>query len=110
MAPRQTTPAPAVMDLRNLGPKTAQALAQIGICTLADLRRRGAVAAYVALKRSWPATSLNALYALVGAVENRDWREVQRTQRLELLNAVDAYESVHPAAPVRRGASKKNGV
>ncbi|MBP8145482.1 MAG: TfoX/Sxy family DNA transformation protein, partial [Inhella sp.] len=33
--------------------------------------------------------SLNLLYALIGAVEDRDWREVQREQRSAILLRLD---------------------
>lgn len=55
--------------LRNLGPKSREWLAAIGVHTADDLKRVGAVPAYLALKRARPAVSLNLLYALVGAVE-----------------------------------------
>jgi hypothetical protein len=88
-----------LQDLPNLGPKTAAWLRAVGVASLEDLRRRGAVPAFVALKRSVPRTSLNALYALAGAIEGRDWRTIRRTRKLELLLAVEDYERAHPAKP-----------
>jgi len=70
-------------------------LASAGIRSVAELRRVGAIAAYTRLQRSRPQASLNALYALVGALEGRDWREIQRTRKLELLTAVEDYERAH---------------
>ena len=32
-----------------------------------------------------PRASVNLLYALIGAVENRDWREVARSERTTIL-------------------------
>jgi predicted flap endonuclease-1-like 5' DNA nuclease len=84
--------------MRNLGPKTQQWLCEVGIRTPADLRRRGAIAAYVDLKRSRPGVSIVALYALLGAIEDRDWIEVKRTSKLALALAVEEYERAHPAA------------
>lgn len=87
-------------ELRNLGPRTRAMLARVGIGSAAALRRLGAVAAFVRLKRGWPRATLNALYALAGAIDGCDWREVRRTRRLQLVTAVEDYERAHPA---RRG-------
>jgi len=57
------------------------------------------------LKRSWPQASLNALYALAGAVEGVDWRQMKRTRKLELLTAVEDHERRHPAPRATRHAS-----
>jgi len=84
-------------DLRNLGPRSEKLLADIGIYTAEDLRRRGALEAYLELRRSGRVRSLNLLWALVGALEpwpeGRDWREVATSEaRLPLLLAVDARD------------------
>lgn len=84
--------------MRNLGPRTTLWLASIGITTPSRLRRVGPVAVYVRLKRAHRGVSLNALYALVGAVEDLHWTEVRRTCRLDLLLAVDDYERRHAVA------------
>jgi hypothetical protein len=99
-----------LQDLPNLGPKTAAWLRAVGVASLEDLRRRGAVPVYVALKRSVPRTSLNALYALAGAIEGRDWRGVRRRRRLELLLAVEDYERAHPAKPAASTAATLAGL
>ncbi len=83
--------------LRNLGPKSDEVLAAVGIGSAAQLRRVGAVRAYLRLKRHWAGASLNALYALAGALEDRDWRVVRRERRLELLTAVEDCERRRPA-------------
>lgn len=79
-------------QLLNLGPRSAEWLDAIGITSADTLRRVGAVAAFVKLKRSQPAASLNLLYALAGALEGVHWTEIRRTRRLELLLAVEDYE------------------
>ena len=94
--PRDT--ASPLTGLRNLGPRTTQRLASIGITTPSRLRRVGPIAAFVRLKRAHRGVSLNALYALVGAVEGMHWTDVRRTRRLDLLLAVDDYEHRHPVA------------
>ncbi len=84
-------------QLLNLGPKSAQMLVDASITTPAAMRRRGAIATYVAVKRAHPKASLNLLYALVGALEGMDWKQVQREQKLSLLMQIEDYERTHPA-------------
>ena len=68
-----------IRDLRNLGPATERMLAEVEIFNEEDLRRLGAVAAYRRLKfRFERGVSLNALYAMEGALTDRDWREIDR--------------------------------
>ena len=88
--------------LRNLGPASMRMLAAAGITRPAQLRRLGAAAAYVRVKRASSGASLNLLYALAGALDGTDWRAVKRTRRLELLTAVEDYERAHPAPASRR--------
>jgi DNA transformation protein len=87
-----------VRDLRNLGVKSEQILAEIGIYTADELRRQGAVRTFAELKRAGQAPSLNLLWALAGALdpwpEGTHWREVARGEsRLSLLLAIDDLEA-----------------
>ena len=96
-----------IRDLRNLGPRSEQLLADIGIYSVAQLRERGAVRIYVQLKRAGVAHSLNMLWALAGAMEpwpeGRHWREVSRGDtRLSLLLAVEDLEQTLAAAAPRQ--------
>jgi len=88
--------APSSSTLRNLGPVTQHWLESIKLGSPKALRRVGAVAAYVRLKRSRPGVSINALYALVGALEDCDWITIRRTRKLELALQVEDYERRHP--------------
>lgn len=81
-------------DLRNLGAKSEELLAQVGIRTVEQLRARGAVQTYVDLRRAKVANSMNMLWALSGALEpwpeGTHWREVARGDaRLSLMLAVE---------------------
>jgi hypothetical protein len=87
-----------IRDLRNLGMKSEQLLAGIGVRTADELRARGAVRAFAELKRSGASSSLSLLWALAGALEpwpeGRHWREVAHGDaRLSLLLALDDLES-----------------
>lgn len=111
-----------IRDLRNLGPRAERWLADAGIHSTEELRRRGALEAYLAVRRAGGTESLNMLWALAGALEpwpeGRDWREVAASEaRLPLLLAVEtrlaarkatleaAGEGVRVARPSRRQAS-----
>ena len=93
-----------IRDLRNLGVKSEAMLAQVGIRFVDQLRERGAVQAYVDLKRAGATNSLNALWALSGALEpwpeGRHWQEVARgDSRLSLMLAVEDCERGQTGAP-----------
>ncbi|HZW23799.1 TfoX/Sxy family protein [Noviherbaspirillum sp.] len=77
-------------DLRNLGPKSAEMLAAAGIRTPDALAERGALDAFIALKQAGLPASLNLLWALEGALSDRDWRTVARDDKLRLLTELEA--------------------
>jgi len=92
-----------VRDLRNLGARSEQLLRQIGVHSVQELRRRGAVRTFSELRRAGITSSLNMLWALAGAVEpwpeGQHWRDVARGDaRLSLLLALDDYERRGSAA------------
>lgn len=60
-------------------------MAAIGITTPENLATQDPFAVYARLKATQPRVSLNLLYALIGAVEHRDWREVARDDRTSIL-------------------------
>jgi DNA transformation protein len=79
--------------LANLGPKSEAMMRRAGITTEEQLRAVGAVRAYVMVKRSGANASLNLLWALEGALTNRSWQEVAKTERLSLLLQVEQLMS-----------------
>lgn len=83
-------PGSPLAALRGLGPASAAALAAVGIGTAAQLRDADPFELYALLKRRDPRTSLNLLYALIGAIEDRDWREVARRERTSILLRLEA--------------------
>lgn len=81
-----------IRDMRGLGPKSEAQLMKAGIRTVEELRNVGAVSAFLALREAGgKPPSLNFLYALVGALEDRDWREVARNDRDRLLFDLDGH-------------------
>jgi DNA transformation protein len=76
-------------DLQNLGIKTEEMLARVGITTPDQLRKADPFDVYAQLKKSAPGTSLVALYALIGAIDGQHWLEVKRDRRTEILLRLD---------------------
>lgn len=79
-----------IEDLPNLGPVTRRWLADVGIEDEEALRDIGAVAAYVRLRFAQGRVSLNALYALHGALRGIPWTAIGEEERAELRRAVEA--------------------
>ena len=78
--------------LRNLGTASSQMLQLAGIKSEDQLRAMGAVAAYLAVKRAGCSPSLNLLWAIEGALTDRDWKEVAKNERASLLFQLDDLE------------------
>lgn len=72
-------------SMKNLGKVADEWLAGIGIFTADEVRALGALEVYQRLKRAYPeAITLNALYALEGALLGIDWRSIPEGRRVEL--------------------------
>lgn len=82
----------AIGDLPNLGPKSRQFLHAAGIQSLDQLKRLGAVAAYLQVKQISPAATLNLLWALEGALTGLPWQKVAREHRTRLLMALELHK------------------
>lgn len=79
----------SVASLKGLGPRSAEALLGIGIESIGELRARDPFEVYAELKVKMPGTSLNFLYALIGAIEDVHWQEIKRTRRTQILLRLD---------------------
>ncbi len=93
--------------MRNIGPKSAAWLRQVGLHTRQDLADAGPVDAFMRVKRAGFKPSLNLLYALEGALHDCHWQDVTTARRSELVAAAEAaIEQLPPprgkpaAAPV----------
>lgn len=74
--------------MKNLGPVSAARLRAVGIGSPEELRRVGAVEAYVRLKRTYPVeTTFVSLYALHGAVTDVRWYALSEEARRALRDA-----------------------
>jgi DNA transformation protein and related proteins len=75
--------------MRNLGPISAARLREVGIDSPEELRRVGAVEAYIRLKGAHPFDiSVVFLYALHGALTDSDWRQLSESTRARLRREV----------------------
>ena len=75
---------------QGLGPKSREQLAAIGIETPDELRACDAFDAYARIRARWPGASRNLIYALLGAQEGRDWRDIAHERCTEVLLRLDA--------------------
>ncbi|MFO1327145.1 MAG: TfoX/Sxy family DNA transformation protein [Rubrivivax sp.] len=81
---------PGAPSFRGLGPRSRAWLAEAGIDTPQALAATDPFEVYARIKAIQPRASVNLLHALIGAIEDRDWREVARVERTTILLRLDA--------------------
>ncbi|QII27655.1 TfoX/Sxy family protein [Stenotrophomonas maltophilia] len=86
----------SAVKLRNIGPKSAAWLRQVGLRSREDLVAIGAVGAFVKVKRAGFKPSLNLLYSLEGALLDCHWQELSEPQRTALVQDYEARIAEHP--------------
>ena len=91
--------------LRNIGPKSAAWLRQVGLRSLQDIADAGPVDAFMKVRRAGFKPSLNLLYALEGALQDVHWQEVPDARRTELAQAAEAATALLPPPRGRPAAS-----
>ncbi|MFP3518709.1 TfoX/Sxy family protein [Pseudomonas sp. SIMBA_077] len=74
-----------LQHLKNLGKTSAQWLHAVGIHSASDLRRRGAVEAYRAVKARGFKASKVLLYSIEGALLDVHWNDIP-SEKKALLN------------------------
>jgi len=82
--------------IRNVGPKSAAWLRQVGVRTQDDLIKLGPVEAFMKVKRAGFRPSLNLLYALAGAIENCHWADLPDERKTALVQAAESAEAANP--------------
>ena len=82
--------------IRNVGPKSAAWLRQVGVRTHEDLLRVGPVEAFLKIKRAGFLPSLNLLYSMVGALDDCHWTDLSTVRKDALLAELQAAESDNP--------------
>lgn len=84
-----------ISQLSCLGPASEKMLARIGIQNKEELQKTGPVQAFLELERQHkPKPSLNLLYAMTLALENRPWSSLTKEERVNLIMEVDAYHDL----------------
>ncbi len=82
--------------MRNIGPKSAAWLRQVGLHSLDEITETGVVETFMKVRRAGFKPSLNLLYALEGAVLDCHWQEVPDARRTELVSAAEAAIALLP--------------
>lgn len=76
--------------MKNIGPKSSQWLASVGVNTLDDVARLGVVETYKRVKAAYPEkVSLNMLYGLQAALLDLPWNELPPDIKEELRRQVE---------------------
>ncbi len=77
---------------KNLGPLTGAELRAVGIESVQQLQALGWEKAFESWVNVFPErVNLNALYALIGAVEELDWREIPADQKQEAKDFIRGF-------------------
>ena len=77
-----------IAELKNLGEKSQEWLAEIGVFTLEDLKRVGSVECYRLLRQQGLPASLNLVYAIEGALLDVHWTKLPASVKAELKQLV----------------------
>lgn len=91
--------------LRNIGPKSAAWLRQVGLRSHEDIAAIGTVEAFMRVKRAGFKPTLNLLYAIEGALLDCHWQEIPDQRRNELIAAAEAATALLPAPRNRPAAA-----
>lgn len=84
------------VKIRNVGPKSAAWLRQVGVRSTEDLARIGPVETFLKVKRAGFRPSLNLLYSMAGALADCHWAELPEADKQRLLSELESAESANP--------------
>ena len=80
--------------MKNMGPKSREWLASVGIHSLDDVANIGVVESYLRVKAAYPdKVSLNLLYGLQAALLDLPWNELPPDIKAELKRQVENFDS-----------------
>lgn len=81
--------------LKGLSTKSERCLNEIGICTKEQLKEIGAISVFIRLRREGSTRpSLNFLYAMVGALEDKHWVSIAKSEKGRLLIELEGYREL----------------
>ncbi len=89
---------PAAEKIRNIGPKSAAWLRQVGIKSTEDVRALGAYAAFLKVRRAGFKASLSLIYGLAGAEDDCHWQTLDPERKAALLAQFTVFEAEQKAA------------
>ena len=76
--------------MKNMGPKSSEWLASIGVYSLEDVAKLGVVETYKRVKAAYPEkVSLNLLYGLQAALLDISWNELPPDIKEQLKHQVE---------------------
>jgi DNA transformation protein and related proteins len=78
-----------VLNLLNIGPRSAEWLEEVGVRTVGDLRDLGAILAYCIIRDRHEEATIHLLYALHGALEGKRWDRLTAEEKISLKTALD---------------------
>ena len=81
-------------EFRGLGTSSRAQLAAIGITKFAQLQAADPFQLFLVLREKFPGISMNMLYALIGAQQDRDWRDVAKSDKIGILMRLDDMQRV----------------
>lgn len=81
-----------LLGLRNLGKTSAQWLHATGIHTLEELRRRGPVSCYCAVRARGFRASKSLMFAIAGAIEDVHWNHLDPAYKASLLEQLQQQQ------------------
>lgn len=78
-----------IKELKGFGGKSQQSLAKVGIHSFDEFMAADPFELYRKLKETVPGTSLNFMYGIIAAQENKHWHQVMKEQKTEILFRLD---------------------
>ncbi len=81
-----------LINLRNLGKTSVQWLRATGIHNAEELRRRGPVAAYYAVRTRGFRASRTLLFAIAGALQDIHWNQLDPDYKQQLLQQLEEFQ------------------
>ncbi|PRB79845.1 TfoX/Sxy family protein [Pseudomonas sp. MYb185] len=81
-----------LITLRNLGKTSVQWLRATGIHSAEELRRRGPVSAYCAVRSRGFRASKTLLFAIAGALQDIHWNQLDPAYKEQLLQQLKEHQ------------------